>query len=98
MQLAEIRESDIARLYIAGGFGSHLNVESAAAIGLIPGSLADKVTVIGNGSLSGAGAMLLREERLAAGRALAKGSRHVNLGGNPRFNENYMEQILFETE
>lgn len=98
MQLAEIRESDIARLYIAGGFGSHLNVESAAAIGLIPGSLTDKVTVIGNGSLSGSGAMLLREERLAAGRALAKGSRHVNLGGNPRFNENYMEQILFETE
>ena len=95
LQLAQVPESEIRQLYIAGGFGSHLNVDSAAAIGLIPASLVSRVRIIGNGSLSGAAEMLLHSAQQAGGRALAKDSQHVNLGGNPKFNENYMEQILF---
>lgn len=41
---------DIDVLYIAGGFGSHLNIENSAYIGLIPYEIIDKVTVIGNSS------------------------------------------------
>jgi len=95
LQLANVPESEIRQLYIAGGFGSHLNVDSAAAIGLIPKSLVSRVLIIGNGSLSGAAEMLLHSAQQAGGRVLAKESQHVNLGGNPKFNENYMEQILF---
>ena len=95
LQLANVPESEIRQLYIAGGFGSHLDVHSAAAIGLIPASLASRVRIIGNGSLSGAAEMLLHSAQQAGGRALAKESQHVNLGGNPKFNENYMEQILY---
>lgn len=87
--------SEITTLYIAGGFGSHLDVNSAAAIGLIPVELKDRVQVIGNGALSGALSLLLDRNQIHKSQSLAENSRHVNLGGNPKFNANYMEQMMF---
>lgn len=98
LETAGVSEAEITTLYIAGGFGSHLNVASAAAIGLIPPSLQNRVQVIGNGSLTGAAAILLSREQIAAARRLAAESTHINLGGNPRFNEHYMAQMLFGDE
>lgn len=95
MESAGTSCDDIQTLYIAGGFGSHLNVDSAAAIGLIPAELADKVKVIGNASLSGSVQLLLNRESLREAEEIARKSSHVNLGGNPRFNEHYMDQMFF---
>lgn len=95
METAGVQAEEICKLYIAGGFGSHLNVESAAVIGLIPEELADRVSVIGNGALTGAEQMLLNRNMIQAGEDIVHVSRHINLGGNPRFNNNYMEQMLF---
>ena len=86
---------EIETLYIAGGFGSHLNVRSAVAIGLIPEALENKVRVIGNASLSGSVQMLLNKGVLSAADEIGASARHVNLGGNPKFNENYMDQMFF---
>lgn len=93
---AGVSMGEVSRLYIAGGFGSHLNVDSAAAIGLIPPELASRVEIIGNAALSGAVAMLMDGRYQADGRQIAALSSHVNLGGNPKFNENYIEHMLFE--
>ncbi len=95
LETAGVSEDEITTLYIAGGFGSHLNVASAAAIGLIPSSLQQRVQVIGNASLTGAAMILLNAHQKQAAQALAEKSQHVNLGGNPKFNQNYMEQMLF---
>ncbi|MGN0998969.1 MAG: ASKHA domain-containing protein [Faecousia sp.] len=95
LETAGVSEEEVTTLYIAGGFGSHLNVASAAAIGLIPKSLQGRVQVIGNGSLSGAAAVLLNQNQKTLAQKLAEESVHINLGGNPRFNANYMEQMLF---
>ncbi len=92
---AQIVPQDICRVYIAGGFGSHLNTQSAAAIGLIPQALANKVTAVGNSALLGAGQLLLNHDLPQQAEAIASASIHVNLGGNPRFNESYMENMLF---
>jgi len=43
-------------LFLAGGFGNYLNVESAMKIGLIPVRMKDKVISLGN--TSGTGALL----------------------------------------
>ena len=93
---AGVSMAEVSRLYIAGGFGSHLNVDSAAAIGLIPPELASRVEIVGNAALSGAVAMLMDGRYQADGRQIAALSSHVNLGGNPKFNENYIEHMLFE--
>lgn len=45
---------DLDRIILAGGFGSHIDIEMAMTIGLLPEIDPDKVTFIGNGSLLGA--------------------------------------------
>lgn len=95
MEYAGTDAEEIETLYIAGGFGSHLNVQSAARIGLIPAELAGKVQVLGNAALSGAAMLLLDRDKLEAIRRIKEVSRHVNLGGNPAFNEHYMDQMFF---
>lgn len=46
--------SDIERIYLAGGFGSYVDLEKAMTIGLLPEVPADHVTYYGNSSLMGA--------------------------------------------
>lgn len=86
---------EIETFYLAGGFGSHLDMANAAAIGLIPAELVSKTKVIGNAALAGASRLLLEETAMPAIRDIARSARHYNLGGNPIFNAYYMEQMLF---
>lgn len=88
-------EADITDFFICGGFGAHLNLESAVSIGLIPETLARKAKVLGNGALSGALRLLLNYEDRPEAETLAGFARQLNLGGNPQFNDNYIEQMLF---
>ncbi|MBW1894378.1 MAG: DUF4445 domain-containing protein [Deltaproteobacteria bacterium] len=44
----------IDRIFLAGGFGSYVDLEKAMVIGLLPEIDPDKVTFVGNGSLMGA--------------------------------------------
>jgi len=86
---------EIDALYIAGGFGSHLNVASAIAIGLLPEALREKTRIIGNAALAGVSQLVLDQEKLQKARQIAATSKSINLGGNPSFNENYVENMLF---
>jgi uncharacterized 2Fe-2S/4Fe-4S cluster protein (DUF4445 family) len=95
LEEANVPVEDVQTLYIAGGFGSHLRVESAVAIGLLPEELADRTCVLGNAALSGAARALLNQNERKLLSAIASGSTHVNLGGNPRFNENYVDNMFF---
>ncbi len=96
LETAGISRQEVTQVYIAGGFGSHLDVHNAATIGLIPQDFVPKVSVIGNAALTGAVAILLNREHREAIRDIASRSSHVNLGGNPKFNEHYTEQMFFE--
>jgi uncharacterized 2Fe-2S/4Fe-4S cluster protein (DUF4445 family) len=44
---------DIARIYLAGGFGSYVDLSAAMTIGLLPEMDPSRVTYVGNGSLMG---------------------------------------------
>ena len=46
--------NDIEQIFLAGGFGSYVDLEKAMVIGLLPEIDPDKVRFIGNGSLMGA--------------------------------------------
>lgn len=96
LETAGVAPDEVTAVYIAGGFGSHLNVDSAARIGLIPAELAPKVKVVGNAALAGAAQLLLDRRGHERAREIARCARHVTLGGNPRFNEHYMDQMFFE--
>ena len=86
------------QLIIAGGFGSILNLHSAACIGLFPAELEGRACAIGNAALVGASMMLLRGEFQAQGTALAEISETVDLSSSPVFMENYVECMSFKAE
>ena len=50
---AGIDFSDIATLYIAGGFSAGLNIKNAVCLGLVPKQLESKSVAIYNSSLAG---------------------------------------------
>lgn len=85
----------IEALYIAGGFGRHLDVDSAARIGLIPAPLKSRAKLLGNAALRGAAQLLLNRDEAARVHALAACAQTVNLGGNPCFNAYYVDQMFF---
>lgn len=85
----------ISRLYVAGGFGSYLDIGNAGKIGLIPEELVRKVKVIGNAALTGASMLLLNTELRAVTERTVLGSEIVTLSSNPVFTEEYMERMFF---
>lgn len=95
MHEAQIKPEEIHSLYLAGGFGSHLDIASITRIGLIPIELADKVRIIGNAALSGVIKLLLNTDNLSTLSHIAADTKYVSLGGNPWFNEVYIEEMLF---
>lgn len=95
LEITGTKPEDIHSVYIAGGFGSRLNLRSAAMIGLLPPLLATRAKVIGNAALDGAAEMLLNTERIVVARRIAKEAKHIDLGGNERFNERYLAHMRF---
>lgn len=93
---AGVTAKDVQTLYIAGGFGSHLNIDSAVKIGLIPEELKYRVKVLGNAALRGAAQMLLNQKLQTSVHEIAKTSKHTNLGGNKVFNALFVEKMMFE--
>lgn len=92
---AQINADAVFRLYVAGGFGSHLDLQSAAAIGLLPQALVPGAVVLGNAALAGASELLLDQTLLADTQAIVRRSQHVPLAGDPLFNDTYIENMLF---
>lgn len=92
---AGICPDDISKVYIAGGFGSRINVNNAVRIGLLHEEFKDKIIILGNAALTGACMLLGDMEKIDAIRKIVSTSSHVNLGGNPMFNNLYMENMLF---
>jgi uncharacterized 2Fe-2S/4Fe-4S cluster protein (DUF4445 family) len=64
LQQAGLRPDQVARVYLAGGFGLHLSVSSAIACGLLPGFTADQVVPVGNSALAGAYLALIDSKAL----------------------------------
>jgi len=98
LQTAGVKHEEVQQVYLAGGFGSHLNLQNAARIGLLPESFINRTKVIGNAALNGTVMTLLRGENQQELRRIAACAKHVDLGGNPVFNEQYVEQMFFPEE
>ena len=95
LDAAGCTEDDVAAVYLAGGFGSHLRLDKASAIGLIAPHLAQRVRVVGNAALDGA-ALLLTDTTLRTRlQAMKAAVHHVRLDGNPLFSQLYVENMLF---
>lgn len=95
LQRTDTRSEQVEALYLAGSFGSHLDLDSAVAIGLIPRSLQSRVRVLGNAALYGAAMLLWDTEKREELRSLSDRAVGINLGGDAAFGEAYVEQMEF---
>ena len=92
---AGISYGDIEKVYLAGGFGSTIHIQSAARIGLLPRQLADRVEAIGNASGSGASECLLSRKVQVIAEEIAGRIRYIELSASRIFTEKYVENMLF---
>lgn len=87
---------DIKNVYLAGGFGTYINIDSALKIGLIPAQLKGKIQSVGNAAGQGAIEGLLSLDSLAQANMISKKIKYVELSSSKDFNDFYIDCMMFE--
>ncbi len=90
-----LKSEDIDNFYLAGGFGSYLDINSAAKIGLIPPGLAAKVDILGNAAAGGAALLLLAEENIEYLAKQTKAVDYIELSADQEFMNIYIKEMSF---
>lgn len=92
---AGININEIEKLYLAGGFGKHINIENACKVGIIPSAMKDKSETVGNSSLGGAVKYLLNTSSRDKVYQIINKCRYVELSMDKRFNNYFIENMGF---
>ncbi len=90
LEEAELKPSDLQTVYIAGGFGYHLNCAHAMAIGMMPTVDPERIRIIGNASLGGA-SLMLQSDSAAAVEALRSQCRVIELNQIESFEDYFID-------
>ncbi len=91
---AGVSFEEIQEVYISGGFGKASNLAALVNLKIIPREFVTKTRLLGNTALAGTIRVLLDQDmdRLSAVKAM---SVNVDLAKDPRFHEEYMENMWF---
>jgi uncharacterized 2Fe-2S/4Fe-4S cluster protein (DUF4445 family) len=89
------RFEDVEVFYLAGGFGQHLDVAAACAIGLVPDLAVSRVRQVGDAAIEGAGVALLSRTRRAELERLVARVEHCRLETHPAFFHYFVEGCQF---
>lgn len=82
-------------VYLAGGFGSYLDPESAAAIGMLPRACAGKLHTLGNTALAGAAVLTLDGAQWQRIRSISRVCSYLELSGRADFAAAFTENLSF---
>lgn len=102
LQNCGMKEEKLSGIYLAGAFGSYLDVEAAKQIGLLPDISEEKIEAIGNGALDGASCVLQQlykqqkvEKEQECLEKIAKDTMHISLAEQSEFSSTYLESVNF---
>jgi uncharacterized 2Fe-2S/4Fe-4S cluster protein (DUF4445 family) len=95
LDAANLSFEDVDAVFLAGGFGSHLNISSAVSIGLIQEPLKSKVHVVGNSSLAGCVKFLLENDAANYVESIKLDCEYIELSTNMKFNDAYIMNMFF---
>lgn len=93
LERAKLTAAKIKRVYMAGGFGLHINIAHAIACGLLPGFRTEQVQVVGNTSLAGAYLALLDSGAMEAIRRVSRQIEVVELNLDAGFESRYIDSL-----
>lgn len=94
LETSGISADDVGKIYLAGGFGMHLDVSHAIEMGLLPGFRTEQVEVVGNTSL--AGAMLATIDRTTLGEmeSIRNNAQVIELNLQDGFEDCYIDHLM----
>lgn len=90
-----ISYEEIDKIYIAGGFGNFMDINSTINIGMLPKELEGKVYSIGNSAGSGARMYLLSQEQREKALQIKKSTTYIELSTRADFQDHFMDSIMF---
>jgi len=90
-----VEPGGIERLYLAGGFARHIDLDGARRIGLIPDIPDERIVRLGNAALEGAAAALLSVSRREWLEGLVRKVEHVELETDPAFFDYFTDGCQF---
>ena len=94
LQHASIAFTDLANIYIGGGFGRFLDLGKAMIIGLVPDLPREKFHYIGNSSLMGSYIVLVSQEYRRRQLALARRMTYIDLSSDPAYMDQYTAALF----
>jgi len=89
-----LRFSDLERIYVAGGFGAHLDIEKSIRIGLLPDVPLERIQFIGNSSVAGARQCLLSTHAFRKAGAIARQMTYFELSVHPGFMSEFIAALF----
>lgn len=92
MKQKNITADDISAVYVSGGFSSGINIQNAAATGLIPKELEDKCIAVGNSSLLGTVKYAAEKNDLSA---ITLNADYTDLSSSVDFSEEFIKNMMF---
>ncbi len=93
---AGISFDDIKNVYLAGGFGTYINIDNALKIGLIPEQLKGKIQSVGNAAGQGAIESLISLDSLSQAVMISKKIKYIELSSSKDFNDFFIDCMMFE--
>lgn len=90
-----VQKGDLNRLYLAGAFGSNINIDNAIRIGLLPDIDRNRISLTGNGSLNGGIMVLLSKISLEEATNIRNNIKHIELANDDEFRRMYIDAINF---
>lgn len=90
---AGLHPTDVTSVYLAGGFGFHMHVESLVNCGLLPGFRTEQVETVGNTALAGAYLALVDSAALTEIRRASSQMEIVELNQEPEFEMSYIDEL-----
>ena len=90
---ANISADELKKIFVAGSFGTHINIENAMAIGLLPKADTRKFVFVGNTAISGAKMALKSSEIRREFEDLAKNIRYIELSAHPLFKQEFIQAL-----
>jgi uncharacterized 2Fe-2S/4Fe-4S cluster protein (DUF4445 family) len=90
-----IKFSQVQKIFVAGGFGTYIDVKSAIDIGLLPDLDKSRFIFVGNSSLAGARAILLSYEAMKKVNDIAKKITCLELSVDPVYMDEYVAALFF---
>ena len=94
MDYIGLKFEDIDTFFVAGGFGSYLDVSKAIGIGLLPDIDPKRIQFIGNSSLMGACMALLSSHAFKRTVHIARGMTNIELSNYQPFMDEYVAAMF----